>query len=67
MVIELTFGKSAVDKIEALKVAFGVTTDAQVVSKAIELARIVADHADSENTVLLESKDGTPIRVHLAG
>jgi hypothetical protein len=65
--VELTFGKSAVDKIEALKATFGVKTEAEVVSKALDLARIVAEEADSAHTVLLAGKEGVPIRVHLAG
>jgi hypothetical protein len=65
--VDLTFGKSAVDAIEALKKTFGVTTNAEVVSKALDLARIVANQADEQNSVLLASKDGTPIKVNLAG
>jgi len=65
--VGVTLGKSAVDTIESLKEAFGVSTNAEVVGKALNLARIVAGEADEEHTILLASKDGKPIKVHLAG
>jgi hypothetical protein len=67
MTVQLNFGKPAIDKIEAMKRTFGVATEAEVVSKAIELARIVAEEADAAHTVVLAGKNGTPIRVHWAG
>ncbi len=66
MSIDLTFGDSAVSAIESLKSAFGVSTNAEVVSKALSLAQIVARQADEQHTVLLAGKNGTPIKVSLA-
>jgi uncharacterized protein with von Willebrand factor type A (vWA) domain len=65
--VDLTFGKSAVDAIESLKAAFGVTTNAEVVSKALSLAQILAREADGDHNVLIAAKDGTPIELKLAG
>jgi hypothetical protein len=63
--VDLTFGKSAVDAIESLKSVFGVTSNAEVVSKALSLAQILARQADDEHSVLLAGKDGTAIKVNL--
>ena len=64
--VELTFGKSATDAIETLKSVFGVKSNAEVVSKALSLAQIIARQADDEHNILLAGKDGTPIKVSLA-
>jgi hypothetical protein len=62
----MTFDKSAFKTIEALKAAFGVSTNAEMVDKALGLARVMARHADDAHTALRPSKDGNLVKVHFA-
>lgn len=65
--VDMTFGKATMDAIEAMKEPFGVKTSTEVVSKALALAKIIAREADDDHTVLLAAKDGTAIKLNLAG
>jgi len=64
--VGVTFDKTAVATIDSLKEPFGVSTNAEVVSKALDLARIIARYADDDHTVLLDTKDGNRVKVHLS-
>jgi len=59
------FNKTALDQIETLKSAFGVSKNADVISKALALAQLVAAQADENQTVVLAGKDNRPIRLSL--
>jgi hypothetical protein len=51
-----------------LKKKFGVKTNAQVIRKALALARVAAENADDENALtILSPEDGTQKKVLLAG
>jgi hypothetical protein len=52
--------------IAALKGKFGATTNAEVVRKALTLARIAAENADSENALTIISPDQQQKRIFLA-
>jgi len=53
------------ETIDQLKLAFGVKTSAEAVSKALALVQRVTSEADSNHTVLFAKRDGTPVRLRL--
>lgn len=55
------------DAIAELKDRFGVKTNAQVIRKALALARVAAKNADSENTLTIMTPDRKETKVLLAG
>jgi ribosomal protein L7/L12 len=59
-----TFQNQTLDLIEALKKPFGVTTNAEVISRALALAQVVAEQADDQHTVVVVGKD-EPVKVNL--
>jgi len=61
-----TFQDDTIKVIEALKSAFGVSTNGEVISRALALAKVVAAEADEQHTVLLAGKDNKPIKILLA-
>lgn len=56
------------EAIDELKGVFGVTSNTAVIRKAIALARVAARNSDAaDQTVTLVDKDGTPLKISLAG
>lgn len=53
--------------IAELKEAFGVKTNAQVIRKALALARVAAANADAENSLTIISPQGGEKKVLLTG
>ena len=54
--------------IAQLRETFGVRTNAAVIRKALALANVVSQHADSDHTITITSgKDKPPVKVSLAG
>jgi hypothetical protein len=55
--------------IEELRHTFGVKTNAAVIRKALALANVASQHANSDNTITIApSDDGKPaVKVSLAG
>jgi hypothetical protein len=55
--------------IEQLRSTFGVKTNAAVIRKALALANVASQHANSDNTITIApSEDGKPaVKVSLAG
>jgi hypothetical protein len=49
---------ATLDAIAELKDRFGVKTNAQVLRKALALARVAAQNADDQNTLTILSPDG---------
>jgi len=66
MAASFTFQDDTIKVIEALKSTFGVSTNGEVISRALALAKVVAEQADGEHTVLLAGKDNKPIKILLA-
>jgi len=52
--------------IASLRGAFGVKTDASVVRRALGLARMIAENADEDHSVLILRKNNTALKIHLA-
>jgi hypothetical protein len=61
----VVFDERTLQAIEALKQTFGVSTNAAVIRKAIALSRVVGQHADEHNNVIIAGKDDA-IKVNLA-
>jgi hypothetical protein len=60
--------KATLDAIAELKERFGVKTNAQVIRKALALARVAAENADSHNTLtIISPDDGQKQKVLLSG
>ncbi len=59
--------KATLDAIAELKGAFGVKTNAQVIRKALALARVAAQNADEQNTLTIVSPGGGEKKILLAG
>ena len=59
--------KATLDAIAELKDAFGVKTNAQVIRKALALARVAAQNADDHNTLTIVSPGDGEKKVLLAG
>jgi hypothetical protein len=55
--------------IEQLRATFGVKTNAAVIRKALALANVASQHANSDNTITLApTEDGKPaVKISLAG
>jgi hypothetical protein len=54
--------------IDELKTVFGVNSSTAVIRKAVALARIAARNGDqTEGTITLVDKNGTPLKVSLTG
>lgn len=58
--------QATLDAIAELKNAFGVKTNAQVIRRALALARVAARNADDNHTLTIVSPDGEK-KVLLAG
>jgi hypothetical protein len=51
-----------------LQKTFGVKTNAAVIRKALALANVASQHADSDNTITIAPAKGKPaVKVSLAG
>jgi hypothetical protein len=50
-----------------LQTVFGVTSNAEVIRKALALASLASQHAGADNTITISPDDGSkpPVRVHL--
>ncbi len=60
--------RATLSAIEELKGAFGVKTNAQVIRKALALARVAAQKADTDHTVTIGSAaEGGETKVMLTG
>ncbi len=59
--------KATLEAIAELKSSFGVKTNAQVIRKALALARVAAQNADSNNTLTIISPQKEERQVLLAG
>nr|WP_294505809.1 hypothetical protein [uncultured Rhodopila sp.] len=59
--------KATLEAIAELKSAFGVKTNAQVIRKALALARVAAQNADEQNTLTIVSPGDGERKVLLAG
>jgi hypothetical protein len=66
MPANFTFQDDTIQVIEALKSTFGVSTNGEMISRALALAKVVAAEADDEHTVVLAGKDNKPIKINLA-
>ena len=53
----VVFDERTTEAIAKLKEAFGVSTNAAVIRKALGLAKLVAEHADENHNVLIGGKD----------
>jgi hypothetical protein len=58
--------KETLASIEALKSTFGTTDSAQVVRKALGLAKLAAENADEGHSLVIVAPDGTRKRIRLA-
>jgi ribosomal protein L7/L12 len=58
--------KATSDAIAALKDAFGVKTNAQVIRKALALARVAAENSDNHTLTIVSQEHGEK-KVLLAG
>jgi hypothetical protein len=61
-----TFPDETIKVIESLKRTFGVNSNAEVISRALGLARIISDKADAQNIVIVAGKDDQPVTLNLA-
>jgi len=61
------FDNRTTKAIEALKETFGVKTNAAVIRRALALARVVAEKADENHTVMVVGKNDEAVKVSLAG
>jgi hypothetical protein len=59
------FPKQTIKVIESLKKTFGVDSNAEVISRALSLAQIVAESADDANSVVVVGKD-KPVKLTLS-
>ena len=59
--------KSTLDAIAELKDAFGVKTNAQVIRKALALARVAAQNADETKTLTIADREGNKKQILLSG
>jgi hypothetical protein len=59
-----TFDGEYLEAMESLKKPFGVSSNAEVISRALALALLVAEHADDKHSVLVVGKD-EPIKINL--
>ena len=54
--------------IAGLRETFGVNTNAAVIRKALALANVASEHADTDHTITIAPSDGRPaVKVSLAG
>lgn len=53
--------------LEELKTTFGVATNAAVIRRALALAKVAAENADSDHTITIVDKDKHEQKVLLAG
>jgi hypothetical protein len=54
--------------IEQLRETFGVKTNAAVIRKALALANVASQHADSDHTITIAPSGGKPVvKISLAG
>lgn len=51
--INLLVDENAAGTLDQLKLAFGVTTDAAVLQRALALARVAAENASADHTVTI--------------
>jgi len=49
-----------------LKQVFDVNTNLAVIKKSLQLARYIADNADKNNTIVIETKDNEKIKLRLS-
>jgi hypothetical protein len=59
--------KATLEAIAELKEAFGAKTNAQVIRRALALARVAAQNADSNNTLTIVGPDNKQRQILLAG
>jgi len=59
-----TFEGEYLEALESLKKPFGVSSNAEVISRALALALLVAKEADDQHSVLVVGKD-EPIKINL--
>jgi hypothetical protein len=59
--------KQTLAAIEDLQSKFGTTDSAEVIRKALGLAKLAAENADDDNSVTILTRDGTRKRINLAG
>jgi len=62
---EFEFDKEAIYAIHQLKKSFGVKTNAQVIRKALALARVAASLCDANGILSIQATDGSIVRVNL--
>jgi hypothetical protein len=56
------------DLLAQLQKTFGVRTNAAVIRKALALANVASQQADTDNTITITSAEGkAPVKVSLAG
>jgi hypothetical protein len=56
------------DLLAQLQKTFGVKTNAAVIRKALALANVASQQADTDNTITITSGEGkAPVKVSLAG
>jgi len=53
--------------IAQLRDTFGVKTNAAVIRKALALAKIASQHANSDHTITIAPEGKPPVKVSLAG
>jgi hypothetical protein len=53
--------------IEELQTKFGAADSAEVIRKALGLAKLAAENADDNNSVTILTRAGTQKRINLAG
>ncbi len=64
--ISLEVNDSTIELIQKLKKAFGVTTNAAVIRKALALGGVAADNA-RDNAIEIKSKDDETMKILLTG
>jgi hypothetical protein len=65
MTESFSFPDQTVRVMQSLQKTFGVKSNAEVISRALSLAQIVADKADPHNIVVVVGKD-EPLKLNLA-
>ncbi|MEC9268799.1 MAG: hypothetical protein VX464_22255 [Pseudomonadota bacterium] len=65
--ISFEINEETAELIEKLRKDFNVSTNAQVLRRALTLAKYAARNADEDHSIVIESKDGTKERIFLAG
>ncbi|MEI8395421.1 MAG: hypothetical protein WCF85_11840 [Rhodospirillaceae bacterium] len=63
---EFVVDKATAKAISGLRQKFGATSNAEVIRKALNLARVVAEYSAGDNSVVISSKDKEKLLIKLS-